>query len=139
MMTTLYSLNKINKFFVYSNGVDIASCLSSIDFLFLFHNRMLTQFMYVFLSYTIYTSGKFDPNLNSKDGSDWTRINPISLLNDQLKNKFVIQCCPAKCEVGFSDIFQGNFSLVLSLCKLVLFLLQNMSKGMLSTSSHSTI
>ena len=30
MMTTLYSLNKINKFFVYSNGVD--RCLSSIGF-----------------------------------------------------------------------------------------------------------
>ena len=58
---------------------------------------------------------KFDPNLNSKERSDWTKRNPISLLNDQLKSKFVTQRCPVKYEVRFSDIFQGNFSYLKSL------------------------
>ena len=94
--------------------------------------------MYACHSYKVYTSGKFDPNLNSKERSDWTKRNPISLLNDQLKSKFVTQCCPVKYEVRFSDIFQGNFSYLQSL-QTSLFLLQNMSKGILDTSSHSTI
>lgn len=91
-MTTFYSLNKINKLCVYSNGVDIASCLPSS--LFLLYNRMLTYFMYVLLSHMVYGAlGKYDCKLNSKDDSDWTKRNPTSLANDQLKNKFVIQCC----------------------------------------------
>ena len=94
--------------------------------------------MYACHSYKVYTSGKFDPNLNSKERSDWTERNPISLLNDQLKSKFVTQCCLVKYEVGFQISFREIF-LILSLCKLVLFLLQNMSKGILHTSSHTTI
>ena len=58
---------------------------------------------------------KFDPTLNSKERSGWTKRNPISLLNNQLKSKFVTQRCPVKYEVRFSDIFQGNFSYLKSL------------------------
>ena len=70
-MRIIYRLNKINKFCTYINGVDIVSGLPTI--LFLFYNRMLTYCMYVFLSHVVYaTLGKYDPKLNSKDGSDWT-------------------------------------------------------------------
>lgn len=77
MIMTLYNLNKINKFSVYSNEVDIVSCLPSS--LFLLYNRMLTYFMYVFLSHMVYSAlGKYDHKLNSKDGSDCAKRNPTS-------------------------------------------------------------
>lgn len=81
--------------------------------------------MHTFLSYTVCASGKSDSNLNSKDRSDLSKINLISPVKVQLS---VIQCCPLKCEIRFSDML-GKFSLILIPCKPILLPLKNMSKG----------
>ena len=40
---------------------------------------------------------------------------PSLFFNDQIKSRFVTQCCPVKYEVRFSDIFQGKFFCLKSL------------------------
>lgn len=122
MMTTLYSLNKMNKFCVYSNGVDLASCLPSI--LFLLYNRMLTCFMYVFLSHIPYAaSGKYDPPSIPRIAQ--IGLKEIPPLLPMINSRISLWSNVAQ-QISFSGICGGSIPLVLSLCKPALSLLLNM-------------